>query len=617
MENWQPEVHWNHTQIAVNHSWIGLEGISLNLRTCSDHMPLILDTSPMKFRWIKEWDYNSAMFHRMVSYWRNKNVINRIIREDELVLTDQREIVNEIVSFYENLYKETSTGWWDFEEINWGSISVERAEWLERPFEEEEIKKAVFGCDREKSPGPDGFTGGFFQDCWDFLKDDIVKVLEEFYLNGKFCGNMNHTFLCLIPKKQDAQKVKDFRPISLVSGLYKILAKLLSNRLREVLEETISLAQGAFVHNRQILDVVLVATEAVEDYRKRGERGVIFKVDFEKAYDYVNWDFLDLVLEKKGFGVRWRSWMRGCIYSANFSIMINGKPRGRFGASRGLRQGDPLSPFLFILVADILGRMMDKAVGIGEVKGFKVGREEHVFRPQNKHEQELTLIQSVLSSIPTYYMSLFKLPRVVAASLEKMMREFLWDRDSTGKGRSLVRWKNVCKPKELGGLGIGNLILRNKALLGKWLWRFPLEQHSLWSISLNLATNDVRCWAKSVNHLFLHCCSARFLWLKALGEVGIHWAAPASVRGMFLDRTLGYGSNNMAKTLWNCMVFSLLWHIWLERNIRIFEDKEMSLEDIFEKAKFSALQWAFLDKSFKGFPFSLVAFNWKDVIGIS
>ncbi|KAL5580279.1 hypothetical protein UlMin_012721 [Ulmus minor] len=276
----------------------------------------------MKFRWIKEWDYNSAMFHRMVSYWNNKNVINRIIREDELVLTDQREIVNEIVSFYENLYKETSTGWWDFEEITWGSISVERAQWLERPFEVEEIKKAVFGF-------------------------------------------------------------KDFRPISLVSGLYKILAKLLSNRLREVLEETISLAQGAFVHNRQILDVVLVATEAVEDYRKRGERGVIFKVDFEK----------------KGFGVRWRSWMRGCISLVNFSIMINGKPRGRFGASRGLRQGDPLSPFLFILVADILGRMMDKAVRIGEVKGFEVGREEVVVSHLQFADDTLFLLEPDKSNI--------------------------------------------------------------------------------------------------------------------------------------------------------------------------------------------------------------------------
>ncbi|KAL5575498.1 hypothetical protein UlMin_017197 [Ulmus minor] len=592
---------------------------------------------------------------------------------------------------------------------------------------------------------------------------------------------MNHTFLCLIPKKLDAQKVKDFRPISLVSGLYKILAKLLSNRLREVLEETISLAQGAFVHNRQILDVVLVATEAVEDYRKRGERGVIFKVDFEKAYDYVNWDFLDLVLEKKGFGVRWRSWMRGCISSANFSIMINGKPRGRFGASRGSRQGDPLEEVvvshlqfaddtLFLLEPDksniekvnTILKFFSMCSGLkinmnkSSLAGISLTEEEvgvlaseagcekgswpmkYLSLPLggNPNSTEfwnsviekvskrldgwkkaflskagrLTLIQSVLSSIPTYYMSLFKLLRVVAASLEKMMREFLWDRDSTGKARSLVRWKTVCKPKELGGLGIGNLILRNKALLGKWLWRFPLEQHSLWAAVIRskygldrngwdtnrvtvgsfrnpwkfisqgisnffsytkwvvgrgdhilfwhynwcesyifktsfpslyrlsrkkycvinqinsgvfsfkfffdcllgnansfnfepfrfiwkssvLHRVKVSAWLiylgklntcdrvqrrnpqmmlspnrcvmckkdeESVNHLFLHCCSARFLWLKALGEVGIHWAAPASVRGMFLDRTLGYGSNNMAKTLWNCMVFFLLWHI--------------------------------------------------------
>ncbi|KAL5545374.1 hypothetical protein UlMin_005061, partial [Ulmus minor] len=491
----------------------------------------------MKFRWIKEWDYNSAMFHRMVSFWKCKNVINRIVKEDETV-----------------------------------------------PFEEEEIKKAVFEIDREKSPGPDGYTGAFFQDCWGILKNDMVKIFEEFHRNGKVCGNMNHTFLCLIPKKLDVQQVKDFRPISLVSGLYKILAKLLANRLREVLEETISMAQGAFVHNRQILDVVLVATEAVEDYRKRKKRGVIFKVDFEKAYDHVNWDFLDLVLEKKGFGARWRTWMRGCISSANFSIMINGKPRGRFGASRGLRQGDPLSPFLFILVADILGRMMDKAVSIGEVKGFKVGREEVVVShlqfaddtlflldPDQSNIQKvhtilnffsmcsglkinmnksslagihmedeevmalaavvgcekgswpmkylglplggnpnstefwnpvvekvgkrldgwkksvlskggrLTMIQSVLSSIPIYFMSLFKLPNGVAALLEKMMRQFLWDKEVGGKGKNLVDWKLVCSPKESGGLGIGNLLIRNKALLGKWLWRFPLEQHTLWA----------------------------------------------------------------------------------------------------------------------------------------
>ena len=101
----------------------------------------------------------------------------------------------------------------------------------------------------------------------------------------------------------------------------------------------------------------------------------MFKVDFEKAYDHVRWSCLDKIMEKKGFGNRWRKRINGCISTANFSIMINGKPRGRFGASRGLRQACPLSPFLFTLVVDMFGRLMDKAYENGVIKGFTVGRE--------------------------------------------------------------------------------------------------------------------------------------------------------------------------------------------------------------------------------------------------
>lgn len=103
-----------------------------------------------------------------------------------------------------------------------------------------------------------------------------------------------------------------------------------------------------------------IANEVVEEYRVEGKEGLVFKIDFEKAYNHVNWSLLRQVLEKKGFGQRWINWIMGCVSSANFSILVNGKLLGRFGASRGLRQGDLLSPFLFTLVVDGLSRLIEK-----------------------------------------------------------------------------------------------------------------------------------------------------------------------------------------------------------------------------------------------------------------
>ena len=137
-------------------------------------------------------------------------------------------------------------------------------------------------------------------------------------------------------------KIYDFRPISLVTSLYKIIVKVLSGRLRRVLNETISLSQGAFVEGRQILD------EVVHEKKRLGEEGVVFKIDFEKAYDNVDWGFLDNVLERKGFSAKWRSWMKGCLSSMSFVILVNGNAKGWIKATRGLRQGDP-SPLFFLL----------------------------------------------------------------------------------------------------------------------------------------------------------------------------------------------------------------------------------------------------------------------------
>jgi hypothetical protein len=139
---------------------------------------------------------------------------------------------------------------------------------LTKPFSEAEVKAALWDCDSYKSPGPDGINFGFYKDFWDDLRSDFMSFIAEFHRNGKLSEGINSTFIALIPKIDCPQRLNDFRPISLVGSLYKILAKVLANRLRLVIGSVISESQTVFVKDRQILDGVLIANEVVDDARR-------------------------------------------------------------------------------------------------------------------------------------------------------------------------------------------------------------------------------------------------------------------------------------------------------------------------------------------------------------
>ena len=188
------------------------------------------------------------------------------------------------------------------------------------------------------------------------------------------------TFLVLIPKKQTVEDFKDLRPISLVGGLYKILSKALANRIKRVMDKVISKSQNAFVEGRQILDVVLIANEIVDSTMRRKESGLVCKLDIEKAYDSINWDFLLQVMGRMGFGSRWLSWIKWCISTVSFSVLINGSLVGFFPSSRGLQQGDPLSPYLFVIVMEALSCLINRAVEGNYLVGSRiaVGRGENL-----------------------------------------------------------------------------------------------------------------------------------------------------------------------------------------------------------------------------------------------
>nr|CAN74005.1 hypothetical protein VITISV_006236 [Vitis vinifera] len=273
---------------------------------------------------------------------------------------------------YQNLSSDSS-GWRScLNSLEFDSIGVEEAARLEEMFSMEEVFSALSELNGDKVPSPDGFPLAFWQFCWNFVKDEIMGFFKDFFERGKFVRSLNTTFLVLIPKIGRAEDLSDFRPISLVGGLYKLLAKVLTNRLKKVVGKVVSSTQKAFVEGRQILDAVLIANEAIDSLLKRKESGVLCKLDLEKAYDHINWDFLLTVLQKMGFGEKWADWIRWCISTASFSVLINGPPTGFFRSTRGLRQGDPLSPYLFVLGIEALSSLINKALREGFLTGCRI-----------------------------------------------------------------------------------------------------------------------------------------------------------------------------------------------------------------------------------------------------
>ena len=203
---------------------------------------------------------------------------------------------------------------------------------------------------------------------------DIIDTANFFHTSQTFVKSFNATFIALIPKKPEATVLKDYRPISLVGGIYKIIARILVERLKTVLDKLVNNHQMAFIKGRQIMDVALLASEFIDARRKNGIPGIMCKLDIQKAYDHVNWDYLLNILRQMGFGDKWVKWMEVCIKTVRFSVLVNGEPIGFFASERGLRQGDPLSPFLFILAMEGFDSMMRTAIQKRWISGFQMKR---------------------------------------------------------------------------------------------------------------------------------------------------------------------------------------------------------------------------------------------------
>ena len=248
---------------------------------------------------------------------------------------------------------------------------------LVREFSASEVDQALKQMAPLTAPGPNGLPPLFYQKYWHMVGPDVTKGVLSCLNSGQVLSSINHTYITLIPKVRNPKKVIEFRPISLCNVIYKLASKVIANRLKLILPSIISESQSAFVPGRLITDNILVAFETLHHMNstKIGQNGAMaLKLDMSKAYDRIKWIFLEKIMGKMGFHNRFIGLIMSCIKSVSYSILVNGEPHGFIKPSRGLRQGDPLSPYLFLLVAEGLHSLISQAASEGSLQGISLCR---------------------------------------------------------------------------------------------------------------------------------------------------------------------------------------------------------------------------------------------------
>ena len=249
---------------------------------------------------------------------------------------------------------------------------------LEMLFIADEVKEALFQMCPTKAPGPDGLPAVFYQKHWHLVKQGVISTCLHIFNKQGTLAPLNHTYIALIPKKEKPRKVTDFRPISLCNVIYRIVAKAIANRLKHVMHKIISPMQNAFIPDRLITDNIIIGYECLHKIRhcKGRKNGLVaLKLDISKAYDRLEWKFLEHTMESLGFSRGWINLIMRCVSSVSFSVVINGAVSRVIQPQRGLRQGCPLSPYLFIMCMEAFSSLLLQAEQQGLIHGLSFGKD--------------------------------------------------------------------------------------------------------------------------------------------------------------------------------------------------------------------------------------------------
>ncbi|KAJ4793535.1 RNA-directed DNA polymerase (reverse transcriptase)-related family protein [Rhynchospora pubera] len=490
--------------------------------------------------------------------------------------TDQAAKGQAFFEFFQSLMGTASLPSLD---INWTVLYQQQQPILHNltaPITENEVLDVIASWPNNKSPGPDGFTGEFFKFFAADITPDLTLTLN-FALQHGSLSPINSSHIILIPKLDNPTEPKDFRPISIVHSAQKILSKILANRLMPLLPDLVHPSQTGFIKGRLITENFIYAQHLLHHFANQHIPLAVFKADIYKAFDTVSWSFISNILRAMGIPHVFVDWILNCVLQGKSQVVVNGLVGRVLTLKRGVRQGDPVSPYLFILAMDFLARWLLKLHENGtmlfpfsnmlpcllyaddalfffkpciaqsqllniifhffqRVSGLSINPEksELVFlntEPALRAEcartlrctertlpikylglplsskklsksdylilidrfkakldtwssaflsfaGRLVLVNTCISSLSIFFMSVFKIPKWVVKILDNTRRSFLWQGRSQKKKLVTVSWNKVCSPKLTGGLGVLDLETFNLALLSKWLWKWNSHEFS-------------------------------------------------------------------------------------------------------------------------------------------
>ena len=378
-----------------------------------------------KAHWAIEGDKNSKYFLELEKYKQKSNAIKELKTKEGIIVNTTEQILEEVRSFYEELYSCTHINKNSAHEILdfiTKKVPENDMENLEADFTCDEIKTALFSMTKNKSPGPDGLTAEFFCRFYHLFENIFMKIFSIIQEEQIMTRSMRHGVITLIYKNRgDKNSLKNFRPISLLCVDYKIMARIMSNRLKFVLPKLISNSQTCCILGRDIADTTSSIRDLIEIIENDNLEAYLIKVDQEKAFDKVDHDYLFLVLQKFGFGPKFIEWIKIFYKNVNSSVKCNGFLTKYVKLKNSIKQGCPLSALLYVIAAEPLGQAIAKNQTIRGVTIPKSEREARIFQ----HADDTNIFTSDKNSIDEVFNVLKLYSDASGAKINKQKSEIM------------------------------------------------------------------------------------------------------------------------------------------------------------------------------------------------